>query len=121
MLGKEFYGTPNYSASATIPTSGVTELFNGGPNLKETLESPTLNTANNTVTISWSSLEGGTYAIEATNDLSGNWTTINSTITGAAQSTSTNFTENGTATDSKRFYRVKRTATATYDPAYTGQ
>ena len=121
MLGKEFYGTPNYTANATIPTSGITELFNGGPNLKETLQSPTLNTSNNTVTISWSSVEGGTYAIEASSNLSGNWTTINSTTAGAAQSTSTNFAENGTAADSKRFYRVKRTATATYDPAYTGQ
>ena len=121
MLGKEFYGTPNYTANATIPTTGVTELFNGGPNTKESLSSPILNTANNTVTLTWSSVEGGSYAVETSSNLSENWTTTNSTISAAAQSPSTSYTENGTAASAQRFYRVKRTSTATYDPAYTGQ
>ncbi len=121
MLGKEYYGTKNSETNATIPTSGVTELFNGGPNLKETLNPPTLNTANNTVTLSWSSVEGGTYAIETSSNLSGNWTTTNSTISAAAESPSTSYTENGTAASAQRFYRVKRTAKPNYDPAYTGQ
>ncbi len=120
MLGKQYYGTPNAGNAATIPTNAV-ELFNGGPNTCEVLRSPAVNAGNGNVTLTWSSVEGGTYKLEASNDLK-SWSTLSAALPAAANAAQTAATETGGATGKpRRFYRVTRTGTATYDPAYTGQ
>jgi len=84
MLGKQYYGVKNGTAQGvTVPGTGVTDYFNnGGTSLAESWSgSPSVNSSNGDVTITWSSLEGGTYKVEASNDLS-SWTTINATVSG---------------------------------------
>lgn len=121
MLGKQYYGTPNASNATTIPVDAV-ELFNGGPNKKETMETPLVNSGNGDVTLTWSSVEGGTYRLEATDNLTGAWTSLNAAKLADPNSIRTMVTENGAAlTWPKRFYRVTRTGLASYDPTYTGQ
>lgn len=117
LLGKEYYGTPNAGNATTVPATAV-ELFNGGPITTETWKSgPAVNAAGD-VTLTWSSVEGGTYKLEASPDLQ-TWTTLN----GAVPATQTTFTEPKSAQPpnaTKRYYRIKRTALAPYDPL-TGQ
>jgi hypothetical protein len=120
MLGKQYFGTSNATNNATVPV-GAIELFNGGPNISETWAGSPTTASNGNVTLSWNSVEGGTYKVEASDNLSG-WSTLSTTVPGAANSSQTSFTEAAvTGNHSKRFYRVTRTATAAYDPAYTGQ
>jgi hypothetical protein len=76
--------------------------------------------SNGDVTLVWSSVEGGTYKVEASNNLQ-SWTTINAAKAADANSTKTVHKEPGAAlSSSKRFYRVTRTGLGTYD-VLTGQ
>lgn len=116
MLGKQYYGTPNAGNAPTVPANAV-QLFNGGPNIQEALEAPVVNSATGDVTLTWSSVEGGTYKVEASNGLTGTWTTLNGAKPADANATETKATESGAAlTSPKRFYRVNRTGLNTYDP-----
>lgn len=113
---KQYYGTPNAGNAPTVPANAV-QLFNGGPNTREALEAPAVNPATGDVTLTWSSVEGGTCKVEANNALTGSWTTLNGAKPADANATETTTTESGAALISpKRFYRVTRTGLNTYDP-----
>lgn len=121
LLGKQYYGTANSTANATVP-AGATVLFTGGPKKKEEAAAPTVNRANGNVTLTWSSVEGGTYQVEASNSIATGWSTIGAAVPAAADATTTSLIDPGAALSSpRRFYRVSRTSTGTYDPVYTGQ
>jgi hypothetical protein len=113
-LGRRYYGTPSGGQVQSI-TETVTVLFSGGPNAVETVESAI--PAGNDVTLTWNSLEGGTYKVEGTGDLVAGYSTVATGKTAASGSTKTSMTDtNGAVGTAQRFYRVTRTATATYDP-----
>lgn len=119
MLGKQYYGTRSgTSMNVTVPTTGVTELFNsGGLNAKEVMSAPTVNSSTGNVTLTWSSVEGGTYRVEASTNLQ-TWTTLSSALPAAVNTilpapanvvTQTSFIDVASSpSNSKRFYRVKR-------------
>ena len=118
MLGKQFYGTRNGTGqNVTVPATGVTEYFNGGTNLQEVMNSPAVNKASGTVTLTWSSVEGGTYVLQASTNLIGtNWTAI-ATLSATSNSIQTMAIDPGSAlTNNNRFYRVARTGVAAYAP-----
>lgn len=121
LLGKQYYGTANSTANATVP-AGATVLFTGGPKKKEEAAAPTINRANGNVTLTWSSVEGGTYQVEASNSIATGWSTIGAAVPAAVDATTTSLIDPGAALSSpRRFYRVSRTSTGTYDPVYIGQ
>lgn len=121
MLGKQYYGTKSGTTmNVTVPTTGVTELFNsGGTNAQEVMAAPSVSPTTGDVTLTWSSVEGGTYQVQASNDQQ-TWTTLNSTLPAAANTTlpapvdvvtQTSLIESGAALlpdQKKRFYRIKR-------------
>ena len=122
MLGKQYYGAKNGTAQGvTVPGTGVTDYFNGGgTNLAETWSgSPAVGVGTGDVTITWSSVEGGTYKVEASDNLS-TWTTLNAASPAAANTTlpapanvvtQTSAVETGAAlpaNHTKHFYRVTR-------------
>jgi hypothetical protein len=91
-------------------------MFNGGPNTQPTIQAPAIDPASDSVTLTWSSVDGGTYKVEASSNLQ-SWTTLNPAIPATPGSTSTPFTESiSTQANPKRFYKVTRTGLATYDP-----
>lgn len=121
MLGKQYYGTPNAGNATTVPGDAI-ELFNGGPNKKESMETPLVDSGNGDVTLTWSSVEGGTYRLEATDNLTSAWTSLNAAKLADTNSIRTVVIESGAAlTWPKRFYRVTRTGLSSYDPTYSGQ
>ncbi len=108
-IGRWYYGSPTGGTQTSIAET-VTTQFDGGPDLAEAMKQPAV--SGTQVALSWSAVEGGTYQVEASSDLSA-WATLTPTVTaGSDQGTSTDTLQ---ASDSARFYRVKRTALAAYD------
>lgn len=113
-LGRWFYGNPTGGAVTTIGETTIL-WFRGGPAKSETWADPALTTdEDGGVKLTWSAIEGGTYLIEASGDLS-NWAAAGtvSAVTEAAF-----FVEPGImASELRRFYRVNRQSLADYDDA----
>jgi hypothetical protein len=116
-IGFGYYGTPAGGAvSSTGGAATVADVtatnFLGYTNLTTTLGAPAAKSG--TVTLSWSALEGGSYQVEATTNLT-SWTVLQ---TGVAPNKTVGGYTNVTALD-KRFYRVGRNSVASYDGAGT--
>ncbi len=111
-IGRGYYGSPTGSNVTSI-TETVTTNYLGGPNLSPVLNPPAINSG--TVTLTWSATEGGTYLVQTSTNLP-TWTTTSTNV--PAVLNGAGFTNS--STDSQRFYRVARTALATYDPATGG-
>ncbi|MFM2295881.1 MAG: hypothetical protein RLZZ350_2294 [Verrucomicrobiota bacterium] len=112
VFGFEFFGNANGTNDTTI-AEAVTTNFLGGSDFALTQSTPTVNTSNYLVTLTWSSTEGGTYTVESSTD-NATWTTQRTNIAAAAGvASTTNYTSsvsNGTA-----YVRLTRTALATND------
>jgi hypothetical protein len=110
-IGRAFHGDP-VGGTTTIAET-VTTNFLGGPNVRESLKAPVR--SGNNIVLTWSAIEGGTYRVEAENGLSAsNWIAFSTnTVSGSATGM---VTEVNGGTNTCRFYRVARTALATYDP-----
>jgi hypothetical protein len=106
-IGRAFYSGANGSSVTSISETVVTN-FLGNTNLVTTLNTPTA--SGSTVKLTWSAIEGGTYRVESSTNLTA-WTT---NVTGlAAVQNAGGYTN--TSSDARRFYRVARTAVATFD------
>jgi hypothetical protein len=108
-IGRGYYGSPTGGAVTSI-TETVATNFTGGAN--STLKLGTPGWSNNTVTLAWSAVEGGTYQVESTSNFSG-WAT-NATNLPAVQRFGS---YSGASAQSRRFFRVALTGLASYDPA----
>lgn len=108
--GRQYYGSPTGGGVTSI-TETVTTWFQGGPNKTDTLNSPAINGSN--VTLTWSAVEGGTYTVQSSPNLT-DWTSLTPNIT-ASGDDSAQATETGAGSNSSRFYRITRTAVATFD------
>lgn len=109
--GRQYYGTPRGGTSTITET--VTTQFNGGPNASPDLAPPGINPTNGNVTLTWSAVEGGTYLVEASPDLT-NWPDLTPSVT--AGSSTPSFVETAAVlSNTRRFYRVSRTSLAAFD------
>lgn len=110
-LGFGYYGDP-VGGSVSVIADNVITNFLGNTNLTSELNSPTVKNGN--VTLTWSALEGGSYQVEATTNLT-SWTVLQS---GVSPNQIVGGYTNSTSLD-KRFYRVGRTSVANFDNAGT--
>jgi len=110
-IGRAFYGNP--TGSTTTVAESVATNFLGGANLREVMNPPAK--LGSTVVLTWSAVEGGTYRVESSTNLTP-WTT-NATGIAAILNTGSN---TNISTDPMRFYRVNRTGIANYDGANSG-
>lgn len=108
-IGRQFYGSPTGGAVTSI-TETVTTYFSGGGNMPLDFTGISRNSGTGTTTVSWSSVDGGTYKVEATPDFS-SYSSLTTAL--ASGGTTTTYTE--TPATTQRFYKVTRTALATYD------
>ena len=111
--GRAYYGSPTGGGTTTTVMNADTPLtqhFIGGPSKALTINTPTVNSPN--VTLTWNAVEGGTYSVDASTNQS-TWT---SKATGVV---STGNTANSTyamlQSSGTEYGRVTRTALATYD------
>jgi YHYH protein len=107
-VGKQFVGNPSGGAVTSIAET-VTPNFVGGADAALQLSKPVV--SNSVVTLVWSATEGGTYRVGSSTNLA-SWTTNASNIAAVRNSGS----YNGTSAENAKFFRVVRTALATYDP-----
>lgn len=116
-VGRWFYGSVTGGTSTTTVMNAdtpLTQYYKGGPSTAERWVSAPLGLSGSNVTLSWNAVEGGTYQVSASNDMI-NWTALSPTVT-ATGGSSASMTETGGASSStNRFYKLTRTALATYD------
>lgn len=105
--GRQYYGVNNGGLVTGIAETVVTN-FDGGPNAALNVNAPVV--SNDVVSLTWSATEGGTYRVEASSDLN-SWTTNASNISAVLNTGSASMSRG----NSNQFYRVARTALATYD------
>jgi hypothetical protein len=110
-IGRAYYGNPTGSTTTIAET--VTTNFLGGANLSEVLNLPVK--SGNTIVLTWSAVEGGTYRVEASTNLT-TWAT-NATGVAAVLNTASH---TNISTEGAKFFRVNRTALANYDGAPGG-
>lgn len=108
--GRQYFGSPTGGSVGSI-TETVTTHWSGGPNKTDTIRSAAIAGAN--VTLTWSGIEGGTYKVEGTSDLT-TWSNLSTTTTVSGDDTGS-YTETNGAASGRRFYRVTRTSLATFD------
>ncbi len=114
-IGRAYYGNPTGSSESSIGES-VTTVFSGASAFQEVADTPAVNTSTGDVTLTWSSVEGGTYKVQAAPDMA-TWTTLTGTQAAAADAIETAYVDSAAAKKyTKRFYEVTRTALASYDP-----
>lgn len=108
--GRQYYGSPTGGGVTSI-TETVTTYWSGGPNKTDVLNAPTVTGSD--VTITWSGIEGGSYTVQASTDLS-TWSDIASgALSGDDEAQAV---DTGGAGNSSRFYRVTRAeALASFD------
>jgi YHYH protein len=118
-LGRLYYSRPLGGVVTSI-TESVTPFFSGGPKKELQVATPALTPANGNVTLTWSAIDGGTYDVQASTNLSA-WTTLHTStpqaqlLTPTPASTRT-FTEAAGAVGTlTRFYRVQQLNLAPYD------
>ncbi len=109
-IGRAFYGNPTGNTVSSI-TETVTTNFVGGSSSSISLAPPSVNNTSGNVTLTWSSVEGGTYVVSGTSDFK-TWTTNAASVTATGITASA--TETGIAkTNANRFYKVTRTGLPT--------
>jgi hypothetical protein len=75
------------------------------------------NAADGTITPTWTSIDGGTYKLESSSNMS-TWTDLLTNIVSGGSTTSA--PDNTASASTRRFYRVTRTAVANYDSTGNG-
>jgi YHYH protein len=111
-IGRGYYGSP-VGGNVTAITETVVTNFLSYTNLVSTMNPPTVKNA--TVTLTWSALEGGSYTVQSTTNLSVSWTTL---ATGLSPNKITGSYMNTTSSN-QQFYRAGRTSLASYSSAGT--
>lgn len=118
-VGRWFFSNPTGGTTTTTVMNSDTPLaqyFKGATNLQEVLSAPNVNSGNGNITLTWSAVEGGTYQVNVSTNLTA-WTT-NTALTTTATNNSVSEVETGSATsNSKRFYRTARSGVASFDSA----
>jgi hypothetical protein len=109
--------TPGNSTTVTVMNADtpLTQYYKGATSTSETWSSTPVAVSENTVTLYWNAVEGGTYQVTSSSDLtSSTWTTLSGNVTPAGNVGTKTETVN-TATTPRKFYKLTRTGMATYD------
>lgn len=107
-IGRGYYGSPTGSAVSSIGETVVTN-FAGGPSAAPVMQTP--HYGNGLVTLTWSAVEGGSYELDASTNLT-NWSALRTNIA-ATQIAASNY---DSAPDlAAKYYRARRIALAAYD------
>jgi arylsulfatase A-like enzyme len=110
--GRQFFGTPSGGAVTTI-SEPVSTAKLAGPLKTDTDHSGAVS-GNGNYTLTWSGVEGGTYQIQASEDLT-SWTALTPNIIASGDDL-VSATETAAASNhTRRFYRTVRSSLATYD------
>ena len=115
-VGRWYIGNASGGTTTTSVMNAdtpLTQYYKGATNLQEVMKAPAANTATGDIVLTWSALEGGTYQVSASTNLT-TWSPLPATVT--ATNNTAIMKETGAITaNMKRYYRLARTSVATYD------
>jgi hypothetical protein len=115
-IGRAFRDSATGSAPGSIAETVVTN-FTAGVTLDQFIEAVDA-PAGDDVTLVWSGLEGGTYQVEVSTNMT-TWVALTPTVT--ATNALASYTHNDAlAASDRRYYKIGRTTLATYDTNGTG-
>ena len=110
-IGRAFYGNPTGNSVSSIGETVVTN-FVGGSSSPLKLAKPAVASGSGNITLTWSSVEGGTYMVSGTSNFHAWAANVTPSVT-ATGILATATDTGGAKTNSCRFYKVTRTALAT--------
>jgi len=117
-VGRWYYGSPTAGSSTTTTMNAdtpLTQYYKGATSTSETWNSTPVTVSGSTVTLSWNAVEGGTYQVTSSSDLtSPTWTALSGTVTPAGN-VGTKMETVNTTTTPRKFYKLTRTGMAPYD------
>jgi hypothetical protein len=116
-VGRWYLGNPTGGASTTsvMTNDGAILYYKGAGNTVETWAANPISLSGSTVTLSWNAVEGGTYQVSTSTDLSSStWTPLSGNVTPAGNIGTKTDTVN-TGTTPKKFYKITRTGIAAFD------
>ena len=93
----------------------LTQYYKGATSTIETWSSTPVTVSGSTVTLSWNSVEGGTYTVSSSSDLT-TWTDLAGTVSPPGNRATKTEPVN-TSTTLRKFYKFIRTGMAGYDSA----
>jgi hypothetical protein len=112
LLGRQYYGVVSGGTVSSI-TESVTTNFTGGTNTA-LVATGVSTSGSGDVTLMWSSVQGGTYIVDTSTDLF-TWVDLSPSVT-ATGIASQNTEAAAAQTYSQRFYKVKLSSIASFDP-----
>lgn len=107
LLGRQYHDTASGGRVTSI-TETVTNHFTGGKNSTLTVQPPAFNQGSANITLTWSSVEGGTYIVSTSADLQ----TFSDSTPVTATGVTTQTTDPDGGLNAARFYKVTRTGVA---------
>jgi len=111
-IGFGYYGNPAGGSVVAI-TEPVFTNFLGNTNLASSVAPPLVKPG--AVTLTWSSIEGGSYEVLSTTNLTSSWSVVSTGNKSAPNQVIASYTN--TTSLPINFYQVARTSVATYDTA----
>lgn len=111
--GRQFYGDPTGGAVTAI-SEPVSTAVVAGPLKADKDHTLGLNGTNGNVTLTWSGVEGGTYQVQASSDLT-TWSTLPPDVLASGDDSVSVMEAAAATTNPRRFYRTTRASLATYD------
>jgi len=109
---------PGNNTTLTVMNSDtpLTPYYKGGTNNVETWSSTPVTVSGSTVTLKWNAVEGGTYQVSTSTNLSSStWTPLSGSVISTLNS-GEKIDTNNTSTTPRKFYKLTRTGmSTTYD------
>lgn len=119
-IGRVYFGSPTGNTASDIPETDDTVdplvvHFEGGPEKTESVKEILVDSpAADQITLTWSAIEGGTYEISETSDLSQEFVGITPTVLATSDSPSVTHIPGGTR-PAQNFYQLARTDLEYFD------
>ncbi|MBK1880561.1 sulfatase-like hydrolase/transferase [Pelagicoccus mobilis] len=112
-ISRYYFGNPTGDRSNSIPAEAAI-VFQGGPEAPPQVNSFAVDTQNDTVTLTWTGAEGGSYVIRESNDLK-EWIQISNPVAVDANQTATTTETASFTNNDSLFYRVEFSSAANFD------
>ncbi len=111
-IGRTYYGNPTANTVGAVPNDAEI-VFEGGPEMEESMDSLSIDGGNGDVTITWDAVQGGNYKVEYSDDLN-TWTEMPGMV--LATSGTASATDPAAAiAEERRFYRTTRMSLEPFD------
>lgn len=119
-IGPAYFGNPTGDDASNVPetddtTAPLITHFEGGPEKAEHIESIAIDDpAPDQITLTWSAIEGGTYQVSETDDLSQNFEALDPELLADSDTMVATHIPGGTRPD-QNFYQITRSEIAYFD------